>query len=233
MRILEFITMDGLLLVNKPRGITSYRVVDIIKKRFKVKKVGHAGTLDPQATGLLIILLGSYTKRTAEFIGLHKTYSATLQLGVVTDTADAAGKIIAQSRVLPYNLLYLKNVINSFIGDVSQIPPMYSAKSVRGVRLYKLARRGIVIKRKPIKVKIYDLEIIQINLPDIMFTVRCSTGTYIRTLCEDIGRKIGCGAHLVKLCRTKIANYQLADAIDEGILNQCTHDQLLKYLKNT
>lgn len=212
---------EGILLVNKPAGITSHDVVDKIRRKYGIKKVGHAGTLDPMATGLLIILLGCFTKRSNEFLNCDKAYEGTLLLGVNTDTADKEGKITSEKELDEKKLdkKYLENIFSSFMGETEQIPPMFSAKKINGKPLYKLARKGIVVKREPKKITITEIKITEIALPRIQFRVRCSKGTYIRQLAHDIGEKIGCGAHLVSLCRTAIGRFELKNAVEIDDLN--------------
>lgn len=209
---------EGILLVDKPAGITSHDVVDIIRRDSGIKKVGHAGTLDPMATGLLIMLLGSFTKRSIHFSGYDKEYEAALRLGAATDTGDKEGRVIWEKDLSLFEegLKGLERVFESFKGDISQLPPMFSAKKIKGKKLYELARKGIVVKREPRTVSIKDIKILDISLPEVKFHVRCSKGTYIRQLAHDIGEKIGCGAHLTALRRTKIGPYCLKNAVMLG-----------------
>ncbi|MGB2705949.1 MAG: tRNA pseudouridine(55) synthase TruB, partial [Candidatus Omnitrophota bacterium] len=190
-------------------------VVDFIRKRFGYRKVGHAGTLDPMASGLLIVLLGRFTKKSTHFLNYDKEYEARLFLGASTDTGDAEGNII-QGKDAPgcaLNIENIENVLKFFRGPVRQVPPMYSAKKIKGRKLYELARKGIVVEREPKEVFIEKLEIKEVNLPCVTFVVKCSKGTYIRQLAHDIGERIGCGAHLVFLKRTKIGPFNLLDAV--------------------
>jgi tRNA pseudouridine55 synthase len=212
---------EGILLINKPAGITSHDVVDKIRREYRIRKVGHAGTLDPMATGLLIILLGRFTKRSNEFLNHDKAYDGTLLLGVTTDSHDKEGEITSTKEV-DYKKLnndYLEDIFLNFQGESEQIPPMFSAKKIDGKPLYKLARKGLVIKREPKKIIIKELRITEIKLPEIKFHVKCSKGTYVRQLACDIGEKIGCGAHLTSLCRTSIGSFELKDALDFNDLN--------------
>ena len=223
---------EGILLINKPTGITSHDVVDKIRRKYEIKKVGHAGTLDPMATGLLIILLGRFTKRSNEFLNCDKAYEGTILLGVNTDTADKEGKITSEKKLDEKKLdqEYLEKIFLSFMGESEQIPPMFSAKKINGKPLYKLARKGIVVKREPKKITITEIRITEIKLPRIKFHVRCSKGTYIRQLAHDIGEKIGCGAHLASLCRTAIGSFELKDAIELDNLNtiELLHENILQ-----
>ncbi|MFH1406637.1 MAG: tRNA pseudouridine(55) synthase TruB [Candidatus Omnitrophota bacterium] len=225
--------MDGLLLVNKPAGVTSHDVVDFIRRRFAIKKVGHAGTLDPPATGLLILLLGKRTKDANKFLNHDKEYEATMHLGASTDTADAEGKVIGHAQVPELSPQDIKSVFEKFLGEIEQTPPMVSAIKHQGKSLYKFARKGIEIPRAPRKVKIYDLTIKKIQLPEITFTVRCSKGTYIRTLCEDIGKALGCGAYQSKLLRIRSGDYHLDNAIKFEHLKGLSKEELAKIILNT
>ncbi|MFH1782705.1 MAG: tRNA pseudouridine(55) synthase TruB [Candidatus Omnitrophota bacterium] len=204
--------MDGILLIDKPKGLTSHTIVSVIRKRFKVKKVGHAGTLDPMATGVLVLLIGKATKLCSSLIQDDKEYIATLSLGKSTDTQDSTGKIVEEKPVDNIDKDIIEETFNSFLGEYLQIPPMTSAKKHKGIKLYKLARRGKVVARCPSKIVIHDIEILEHRLPDISFRVVCSKGTYIRTLCEDIGKRLGYPAHMSSLRRTRSGRFNLKDA---------------------
>jgi len=204
--------ITGLLLVDKPKGITSHDVVDFIRKRFKINKVGHCGTLDPIATGLLVILLGRATKSASRYLNDDKRYLCTMKLGIVTDTQDAEGKIITNSVVENITAKQIREVAKSFKGEIEQIPPMVSAKHYKGVRLYKLARKGLEVKRFPKKICIYNITVLSIKIPYVEFIMESSKGTYIRTLCHDIGEKLGCGAHMRALRRLASGNFKVENA---------------------
>lgn len=218
--------IDGFLVVDKPSGITSHDVVAILRRTLKQKKIGHTGTLDPFATGVLPIALGEGTKAIPFLDESLKEYQAVMKLGVSTDTLDLTGNIIAQNDPSLLTLDQIKNVIASFCGNILQIPPMFSAIKQGGVPLYKLARKGETVERKEREVVIHSLLIDWIELPEIAFTVRCSRGTYVRTLADDIGQVLGVGAHLTKLrrtasgCFTVVDGFTLADlpATDPGKL---------------
>jgi tRNA pseudouridine55 synthase len=216
----------GILLVDKPQGWTSHDVVDFVRKKFAFKKVGHAGTLDPMATGLLIILLEKFTKRSGHFSNYDKEYEARLCLGASTDTGDKEGSI-TQKR--DWRLCAKREDIEktflSFRGEIRQLPPMYSAKKIRGKKLYELARKGITVKREPKAVSIRELKILDSSPPHITFYVRCSKGTYIRQLAHDIGEKIGCGAHLIALRRAKIGPFSVKDALP---FDRLSHENILR-----
>jgi len=210
---------DGILLVDKPQGFTSHDVVAFIRKRFNIKKVGHAGTLDPMATGLLIILVGQYTKHSDQFLNCEKKYDATLVLGATSDTGDAWGKIISGPIPSPglaspgLGIGVIEEAFNKFLGPIEQAVPSYSAKKFKGKKLYELARKGVEIKLEPKKIVIHSLKITDIDLPQISFKVSCSKGTYIRQLAMDIGAALGCGAYLSKLRRTASGEIRVDNAM--------------------
>ncbi len=217
---------EGIILVDKPKGITSHDVVDIVRRRLKIKKVGHAGTLDPLAQGLLIILVGKCTKLFSKFSGLDKEYSGVLKLGEVTATGDSQGEVTQRKEWAQISEDRIREAFSLFIGETKQVPPMVSALRVGGKRLYKLARRGIVVERTPRKIKIYSLEILKIDLPFVEFRLHCSKGTYVRKLAEDIGEKLGCGAHMVKILRLSIGSFKLGKAIALDDINESHLQQI-------
>ncbi len=209
--------ISGVLLLNKPYGITSNRALQIVKRLFSATKSGHTGTLDPMATGLLPICFGEATKFSSELLNADKTYQATLKLGYMSTTGDVEGEISQVGSVSPGGNLLTTNevetVLKSFLGRISQLPPMYSALKHQGKPLYSYAREGIDIKRKPREVMIYGLQVESFVGEDLVIKVRCGTGTYIRTLAEDIGKALGCGgAYLIALCRSTIGNFDLNKA---------------------
>lgn len=204
--------MDGILVINKPSGITSHDVVDIIRKRFNIREVGHAGTLDPMATGVLIVLIGKATRLSNTFIRDDKEYLATLFLGKRTDTQDSTGRVIEEKDVDGLDVDLLRKTLDSFSGEIEQIPPMVSAKRYKGKRLYHLARKGKFVPRDPCRVRIYKIELLDFNLPEIVFRIVCSKGTYVRTLCEDIGKSLGYPAHMSALVRTRSGKFLLERA---------------------
>jgi tRNA pseudouridine55 synthase len=211
--------ISGLLLIDKPAGITSFAVVRRVRKALQVKKVGHLGTLDPFATGLLPLALGEATKLTQFLLDEPKTYLATLRLGMETDTQDLTGQITAESDYLP-SLEEVYRAACSFVGEIDQVPPMYSAVHHQGERLYKLARRGETVEAAPRKVMIHRLEIEDVALPRVTLKVECSKGTYIRTLAHDLGRALGCGAHLVGLTRLAVGPFRLEEALPLDVIEQ-------------
>ena len=218
---------EGIILVDKPKGITSHDVVDVVRKRFKIKRVGHAGTLDPLAEGLLIILVGKCTKLFSKFANFDKEYLGVLKLGEVTTTGDSQGEVTRKNEYKDISQEKIKEIFSSFLGETEQIPPMVSALRVNGKRLYNLARRGIVVERSPRKINILSLKVLKIDLPFVEFRVHCSKGTYVRKLAEDIGEKLGCGAHMVKILRLSIGSFKIEkavalDEINESHLQQIT-----------
>jgi len=205
--------MDGILVVDKPQGMTSHDVVDLVRRRFGLKKVGHAGTLDPMATGVLVMLIGKLTKSSNSFISDDKEYDATLTLGGRSDTGDAWGKIAPSGTTASFSPSEIEKAFSAFTGEIEQSPPMYSAVKFKGKKLYELARKGISIDVKPRKVVIKRLDISSIALPSVSFRVTCSKGTYIRQLCVDIGETLGCGGYLSRLVRTRSGAFTVGQAI--------------------
>ncbi len=212
--------MDGVLVIDKPTGVTSHDVVDFIRERFDVRKVGHAGTLDPMATGVLVILIGKATKTSITFSQDDKEYIATLFLGTRTDTQDSTGKVVEEKPVNGLDIDAAREAFGSFLGEIEQVPPMVSAKKYKGKKLYEIARRGKVVPRKPSKIKIHDIELLDFKLPEIIFRVSCSKGTYIRTLCEDVGKKLQYPAHLSKLTRTRSGRFSIEEACALEIVSE-------------
>lgn len=206
--------MDGILVIDKPSGMTSHDVVNFMRRKFGLKKVGHCGTLDPMASGVLVMLIGKATKLSSRFINENKEYEATLTLGVVTDTGDCTGEVIRRSTSgNTYSREEIEKIFREFEGEIEQIPPMVSALRYKGERLYKLARRGISVERKARKIRIIKLQIIQIRLPEVSFRVNCSKGTYIRSLGEDIGQRLGCGGTLSSLRRLYSGSFSVKEAV--------------------
>jgi tRNA pseudouridine55 synthase len=213
--------INGFLLVNKHSGITSSQVVQKIKKKFNLKKVGHLGTLDPMATGLLIIAINRATKFASLLLQSEKSYRAEVTLGIQTDTDDAQGEAISFKDV-NINESETKETLLAFLGESDQLPPNYSALKHKGKPLYKYARDGIKIKKAPRKIIIKNIENIEIELPKVSFDIQCSKGTYIRSIARDLGSRLGCGAHLSKLIRTGQEKFMLSHAslIDDINLNK-------------
>lgn len=205
--------MDGIIVIDKPLGRTSHDMVGFVRRLLGIKKVGHTGTLDPDATGVLPICIGKATKASDMLTESDKAYRAQLVLGMITDTLDASGEILAEQPVA-VTKEQIEKIISEFIGEIEQIPPMFSAIKKDGKKLYELARAGITVERKSRKVKIYDIKIEEIDLKQgtVTIYVECSKGTYIRTLCEDIGLRLGCGAYMNTLVRTKSAQFVIEDS---------------------
>jgi tRNA pseudouridine55 synthase len=203
---------DGILLVDKPAGPTSHDVVHHIRRHFKLKKVGHGGTLDPAATGLLVILLGRGTRVSNRFMSSDKTYEGTLRLGITTDSQDADGNIIREADPSGITREHLEAAMAPFKGDMFQTPPMVSAVRINGVQLYKLARQGEEVERKPRFIHLFEFRLLNFAPPFASFVLRCSKGTYVRTICHDIGEALGVGAHLSQLRRTESAGYEVRNA---------------------
>ena len=201
------------LLINKPIRWTSFDVIKKIRNLIRVKKVGHAGTLDPLATGLLIVCTGKFTKRINEFMAQEKEYTGTITLGAVTPTYDlesTPGDFKPTDHINPE---IIQKAVQKFKGELLQIPPAHSAIKVEGKRLYELARKGKDVKPEPRKINIHEFEITSVELPVVHFRVVCSTGTYIRSLAFDFGKELGCGGYLSSLCRTRIGNFRLEEAL--------------------
>ena len=203
---------SGILLVDKPTEWTSHDVVNFIRNRFNVKKVGHCGTLDPAATGLLVIVLGKCTKQSETLSKSDKTYEGTILLGVETDSQDMEGKVIAEKDTSDLTEESVREEFAKFAGEQFQIPPMYSAVKKDGKKLYELAREGKVIERDPKQIMIHSIEVKEVNLPKADFELSCSKGTYVRTLCQDIGQNLGCGGTLFVLRRTRSGEFLIKDA---------------------
>ena len=208
----EFSALDGAVLIDKPAGPTSHDVVDAIRRNFGIKKVGHCGTLDPNATGLLIIVLGRGTKLSEKLMGDDKVYEGTIKFGVATNSYDADGEILETKPVPPLTLDQLNGLAAQFVGDQMQTPPMVSAIKKDGVPLYKLARKGIEIEREPRLVHIYNFRFTSYEPPLAQFRIACTKGTYVRSLAHDLGQRLGCGAHLATLRRCASGKFDVADA---------------------
>jgi tRNA pseudouridine55 synthase len=204
--------IDGVFLLHKPLGFSSNQALKKIQWLFNAKKAGHTGTLDPMASGLLPICLGEATKFSHRLLDANKSYIATIQLGIITSTGDQEGEVVSEKEVV-LNEAQLKETLKKFVGDITQVPPMYSALKFEGKPLYEYAREGIEIERKSRQIKIYGIKLIEIEGSTITIEVLCSKGTYIRTLAEDIGQALGCGGHLKGLERTQTGNFQLSDAL--------------------
>ena len=224
----DFSALDGAILVDKPAGPTSHDVVDAIRRKFGIKKVGHCGTLDPNATGLLIIVLGRGTKLSERLMGDDKVYEGTIKFGETTDSYDRDGEILETKPVPTLTLEQLNEEAAKFIGDQMQMPPMVSAIKKDGVPLYKLARKGIEIEREPRLVHIYNFRFTGYAEPLGQFRVACTKGTYVRSLAHDLGQKLGCGAHLTALRRSASGKFDVANALPLDAVLQLSPVQLEK-----
>jgi tRNA pseudouridine55 synthase len=211
--MIEFEPFDGALLIDKPAGPTSHDVVDAIRRQFRIKKVGHCGTLDPNATGLLIIVLGRGTKLSERLMSADKAYEGVIKFGEVTDSYDADGQLVSSLPVPPLTLGQINAEAATFVGDLMQMPPMVSAVKKDGVPLYKLARKGVEVERKERLVHIYHFLFTHYQEPLGSFGIACTKGTYVRSIAHDLGQKLGCGAHLQTLRRTQSGKFRVADAL--------------------
>jgi len=222
---------NGIIVVNKPAGLSSAGVVSWVKRLTGARKVGHAGTLDPFATGILICCINRATRLSRFFLESQKTYEAVLRLGIETDTQDATGSVVRRGKVNDFSADHIETIFKRFIGPMEQKPPVYSALKHQGVSLYKLARRGQPVQKPARPVNIFHLTVGNICLPDIRFVVTCSSGTYIRTLCADIGTAMGCGGHLYQLRRLACCGFHIDDAVDlEGLENARNQGTMRHYL---
>jgi len=226
--MLEFSALDGAILIDKPAGPTSHDVVDAIRRKFGIKKVGHCGTLDPNATGLLIIVLGRGTKLSERLMGDDKVYEGTIKFGEATDSYDSDGELTGSLPVMPMTLEQLNEEAATFIGDQMQMPPMVSAIKKNGVPLYKLARKGIEVEREPRLIHIYNFRFAEYVEPFGKFRVACTKGTYIRSIAHDLGQKLGCGAHLTALRRSASGKFDVADALPLDTILKLTTVELEK-----
>lgn len=206
--------MHGILVVNKPEGITSFDVVRRVRRVFQTRKVGHGGTLDPLATGVLPVAVGHGTRLLEYLMDGEKIYRARLRLGLVTDTQDSQGAVLAEQSWSGITVAQVRDVIHAALGEHDQLPPMYSALKHQGQPLYKLARQGVEIERQPRRITIYAIEILSCELPEVEFEVTCSKGTYVRTLIHDFGQQLGCGAIMTTLQRTAAMPFKLEQSID-------------------
>lgn len=217
---------DGVLLVDKAEGMTSHDVVALVRRQLGIKKIGHCGTLDPIATGLLLLTIGRGTKVQDLLMSEDKEYVGTLTLGATTTTQDREGEVVETKRVPPLGEAEIVAVFDKFRGDFYQTPPMVSAKKHGGVPLYKLARQGKVVEREPRFVHVYRYSINGIALPDVDFTVLCSKGFYVRTYAHDIGEALGCGGHLKALRRTKSGRFDVANAITVEQIKELPREEI-------
>ncbi len=236
--------MIGALIIDKPEGITSHDVVARVRRATGTRRVGHAGTLDPFATGVLVCCVGRATRLVQFLVGLDKEYIATVRLGYATDTQDGTGKQITPLRSSnELSVEELRRVLDQFTGSQQQMPPMFSAKKVAGERLYRAARAGREVEREPVSIVVHSIRLIEDDGPalndnedgsrDFRMQVRCSSGTYVRTLAHDIGERVGVGAHLIKLRRTEVGHFRIADALTLDEVERVTSDDLRNALIST
>ena len=224
--------MDGVLNIRKEKGFTSFDVVAKLRGILHMKKIGHTGTLDPEAEGVLPVVLGKATKLVDLLTDKQKTYEALMHLGLETDTQDMTGTVLCEKTV-EVSEEKVETVIRGFVGEYQQIPPMYSALKVDGKKLYELAREGKTVERKARTVHFYEIDIKEINLPYVRFSVTCSKGTYIRTLCHDIGQKLGCGGCMEELIRTRSGNFTWEDSmtlaeVEEAVKDGTIEDRVIR-----
>ncbi len=221
---------SGVLLVDKEEGWTSHDVVNCVRRRFQVKKVGHCGTLDPMATGLLVLVLGRATKLSAQLSGQDKWYEGTIRLGVETSTHDREGEVLATHSCKDVTPDDVRKIFAEFEGEQLQVPPMVSAVKKGGKPLYKLARKGIEVEREPRRIVVHAFDPIHVEMPHVEFSLHCSKGTYVRTLCDDIGRELGCGAHLHSLRRTRSGVFELDNAFATDTIKTWEREDLLDHI---
>ena len=218
--------MNGIINVYKEKGYTSHDVVAKLRGILRQKKIGHTGTLDPQAEGVLPVCLGNATRLCDLLTDKTKEYEAVLRLGVTTDTQDMTGTVLTESEI-NIDEVDITEIMSTFRGKIMQVPPMYSALKVDGRKLVNLAREGIEVERKAREIEIFELEILEVNLPLVRFRVNCSKGTYIRTLCQDIGEKAGCGGAMESLLRTRVDRFEVKDALTLDQIEQGRDEQKL------
>jgi len=221
--------MNGVLLVDKPQGLTSHDVVDRIRRVVGIRRVGHTGTLDPSATGLLILCLGNATRLSEFLTSLDKVYEGNMRFGITTTSYDMEGEVVAVRPVPELHLAQIQHLFNKFTGNIQQMPPMVSAVKVKGQRLYKLARKGETVERQPRAITVHEFLVRDYQPPDVEFVLRCSSGTYARALCHEVGEMAGCGAALVSLRRTWVGKHGVHEAapLDELTSADAVRERLL------
>jgi len=222
--------MEGVLLVDKPTDHTSHDVVARLRRKLHMKRIGHAGTLDPMATGLLIMLIGKATRISQYLISLDKEYEGTIELGKTTDSQDAQGQVMETRPVPALTEAELRTAMQGFLGDQYQMPPMFSAIKIDGVPLYKSARKGEEVEREPRFIRVSSFELTRFSLPAFDFRLRSSKGTYVRTIAHDLGQRLGCGAHLAALRRTATDRFNVSQALTLDAIEQMTLPEIEKRL---
>ncbi|MDD3906334.1 MAG: tRNA pseudouridine(55) synthase TruB [Candidatus Omnitrophica bacterium] len=223
--------MDGVLIVNKAQGMTSHDVVDLVRRRFRIKKAGHAGTLDPMATGVLVLLIGAYTKLSGQLMSEEKEYEGSLILGASSETGDAWGKITPSGVSVDFSDDEIRAAFDNFLGEIEQFPPMYSSVKINGRKLYELARKGVSVQAPARKITIKNIEVTRIALPEVFFKLTCSKGTYVRQLSSDIGSHLGCGAYMASLNRTRSGKFVIDEAIRVEELRKMNDEELAGIIK--
>ncbi len=216
--------ISGVLVVDKPVGLTSHDVVQIVRKGTNIRRAGHTGTLDPRASGVLVILIGPAVRLSEYVSASDKRYQAVIRLGASTDTYDADGRIVSTSPVDKLTETQFEEALQAFVGEIEQVPPPYSAVKVKGRKAYEIARDGEEIDLAPRRIKVYSLELLEWAPPEVVIDVYCSSGTYVRSLAHDLGEKLGCGAHLIGLRRTKSGRFTLRDAVPLRRLREAFED---------
>jgi tRNA pseudouridine55 synthase len=230
MALVPFKELDGVLLVDKPTDHTSHDVIARLRGILKMKRIGHAGTLDPMATGVLVVLVGKATRVSQYLMSLDKEYAGTITLGKVTNTQDAEGEVLETRPVPPLTEAEVRAAMQTFVGDQYQIPPMFAAIKINGVPLYKLARKGEEVEREPRFIRIASFELTRFALPEIDFVLRCTKGTYVRTIAHDLGQKLGCGGHLSALRRTATGQFNISQCLTIEQIQALTLPELDKRL---
>jgi tRNA pseudouridine55 synthase len=205
--------VSGVLVVDKPVGYTSHDVVQIIRRGTGIRRAGHTGTLDPRASGVLVVLVGPAVRLSEYVSASDKRYQATIRLGTSTDTYDSEGSITGSSSVEEISVAQFEEILHQFVGEINQVPPPYSAVKIKGRKAYEMARKGEVVKLEPRTINVYSLELLEWDPPEAVVDVFCSSGTYVRSLANDLGSALGCGAHLIGLRRTKSGRFTLRDAV--------------------
>jgi tRNA pseudouridine55 synthase len=222
--------LEGVLLVDKPKGLTSHDVVYRLRRKLSMKKIGHAGTLDPMATGLLIMLIGKATRISQYLMSVDKAYEGEATLGVITDSQDAEGETMETRPVPPLTEAAVREAMKGFLGDQYQTPPMHSAIKIDGVPLYKLARKGEEVEREPRFIRVMAFDLLGFALPKLTFRLLCTKGTYVRTIAHDLGQKLGCGAHLSALRRTGSGQFNIGQCLTLDALEAMTVPEIEKRL---
>jgi tRNA pseudouridine55 synthase len=212
--------MEGILVVDKPSGMTSHDVVARARRKLRIRRIGHAGTLDPLATGVLVLLVGKATKLFDKFVSFDKAYQATMRLGLRTVSADIQGEVLSEQDPSGISRSQVESVLERFVGDIDQVPPMVSAVKHKGERLYKLARKGVSVERTPRRVRIDVLKLQDFDHPFVKFYLECSKGTYVRQVAEDAGELLGCGACITEIRRVRVGPFSISAAVSLEDINE-------------